>query len=114
MAFLRLAISTSVTTSNTCERPLESHRIRLLAPAALPSITTCVGEVAMVSTAAGLLESTRFSGVCTLMTIDFPTNTWTVSPSGGAADWGALCPAIERELITRRQNAVLAKFDLII
>src|SRR5713101_4530680 len=114
MAFLRPAISISVTTSNTCERPLESHRIRLLAPAALPSITTCVGEVASVSTAAGLLESTRVSGVCTLMTIDFPTNTCTVSPSAGAAVWGAVCPAMERVPITRRKNAVLAIFELII
>src|SRR5215469_9577658 len=108
--------------------------MRLLAPAALPSTTICVGEVAIVSTAAGLLESTRVIGCCTLITMDLPTSTCTVSPSAGSLAgccggallawgwagaaggfaWAASCPARASELINRTRNILLLKLDLII
>src|SRR6266849_10914612 len=91
MAVRRPVTSRSTITSSICERPVWSHRIRLLVPAALPSTTTSVGEVARVSITAGLLDRTRVMGVCTLTTTDFPTRMWSACPSDGAGTcWGGV------------------------
>ena len=84
MAVRRPVTSRSTITSSICERPVSSHRIRLLVPAALPSTTTSVREVARVSITAGLLDRTRVIGVCTLTTTDLPTRMWSACPSEGA------------------------------
>src|SRR6476660_4797619 len=88
MAVRRPVTSRSTITSSICERPVSSHRIRLLVPAARPSTTTSVREVARVSITAGLLDRTRVIGVCTLTTTDLPTRMWSACPSEGA---GACC-----------------------
>src|SRR5579864_9236796 len=72
---------TSTVTSSICEWPLESQRIRLLAPGALPSTTSWVGEVASVSITAGLLDKILVTGDCRFITTDFPTNTCSACPS---------------------------------
>ena len=84
MAVRRPVTSRSTITSSICERPVSSHRIRLLVPAARPSTTTSVREVARVSITAGLLDRTRVIGVCTLTTTDLPTRMWSACPSEGA------------------------------
>src|SRR6476469_6951955 len=113
MTFLSAAISISETTSSTCERPFASQRIKLLAPGALPSTTISVGDAAMVSTTVGLLESTRVNGFCTLMRIDLPTSTCTVSPSAGATGCDVSWPTAILP-IKKTSNAILAKLELII
>src|SRR6185312_8567803 len=89
MAVRRPVTSRSTITSSICERPVSSHRIRLLVPAARPSTTTSVREVARVSITAGLLDRTRVIGVCTLTTTDLPTRMWSACPSEGAGTCGA-------------------------
>ena len=84
MAVRRPVTSRSTITSSICERPVSSHRIRLLVPAARPSTTTSVREVARVSITAGLLDRTRVIGVWTLTTTDLPTRMCSACPSEGA------------------------------
>src|SRR6266480_22879 len=94
---------TSTVTSSICECPVASHKIRLLDPAALPSTTTCVGDVASVSMIAGLLDRIRVTGDCRLMTTDFPTNTCKACPS----DWAAAGIAVGNTKITRARAKFL-------
>src|SRR6266536_4443451 len=94
---------TSTVTSSICECPVASHKIRLLDPAALPSTTTCVGDVASVSMIAGLLDRIRVTGDCRLMTTDFPTNTCNACPS----EWAhAGVPASKSAMPNARINFV--------
>src|SRR6266481_7241269 len=85
MAVRRWEILTSTVTSSIWECPDESHKIRLLAPADLPSTTIWVGDVAKVSITAGLLDNILVTGACKLITTDFPTNTCNACPSDCAA-----------------------------
>src|SRR6266852_4432480 len=64
MAVRKPVTSRSTITSSICDRPVSSHRIRLLVPAARPSTTTSVREVARVSITVGLLDRTRVIGAC--------------------------------------------------
>src|SRR5436853_346616 len=68
---------------------------------------------AIFSTTAGLLESTLVNGFWTLMRIDLPTSTCTVSPSAGATGCDVSWPTALLP-ITKTNNAILAKLELII
>src|SRR6266568_8939586 len=95
---------TSTVTSSICECPVASQRIKLLAPADLPSTTIWVGEVAKVSITAGLLDSIRVTGDCRLITTDFPTKTCNACPSA----WAAARTGDSKTAMPRMSNEVLS------
>src|ERR1051325_6565879 len=92
---------TSTVTSSICEWPVESQRIKLLDPAAFPSTTTWVGEVARVSITVGLLDRMRVTGDWRLITTDFPTKTCKACPSDCATVGIADISTIPRANIRR-------------